>query len=797
MKVTRLNLIFLVIIAVVCMTAIVGCNEASDRGTYTLTYTAGEGGRISGATEQEIAKGNDGEAVEAIADEGYKFVKWSDGLRVAGRQDRNITADKSVTAEFAPLRYYTLNYAAEEGGHIEGEAEQTVLELKNGTTVIAVADAGYKFGKWSDGVLTAERQDKIVVSDKSVTAEFMPLEYCTLKYAAEEGGRIEGEAEQKVLEQDFGTAVKAVAAEGYKFVCWSDGSTEAERQDKAQITFKTVTARFEKLSAYTVEYKTNSKYGVIEGDARQIVYEGSAGTTVTAVATNPDWEFYQWSDGVETASRNDLNVTTDIKVIAYFRQEVFTYRYQLGSYTGRIEGETEQRVKRGESGTTVIAVPDEGYAVSGWSDGSLDPVRRDSGDEDKYLTVWFKKKITVRYRVNKGIGGRIEGETEQALLEGRDSTVVKAVANVGYIFTGWSDGLTDAERNDENLLNDFSMTAYFEPLEKVFRYDYRGATANARIRTVTVRRDKPKASEFVVPQKTGYNFVGWYADENYATRVTDENGGLMYGYNTVTLETDTLYARWADPNDQSSVFKILVVVVDEIDATLKLREDYTQLKQVHHKITMPERLLCKQIAGRMSGYLNEWFAKKGVRFEIDTYFTTQAVDTEDFYNSNDWLNPYRMKETNFLYDKYDSYLTFFDMNDYENEFKDPGVKGLAGWRQGSIYLEDLMSKVFQNKTVAEKVMQGEGYEDRITDSVITIGIHEFVHTVEDQYNYGELYEYDIAVTALWYSGIHNFLEISRLYLLCEAEIDGEKVGMPPKYWAEELWKEHIKLDKED
>ena len=90
MKVTRLKIIFLVIMAVVCMTAIVGCNEVSNRGTYTLTYTAGEGGRISGATEQEIAKGNDGEAVEAIADEGYKFVKWSDGLRVAGRQDRKI-----------------------------------------------------------------------------------------------------------------------------------------------------------------------------------------------------------------------------------------------------------------------------------------------------------------------------------------------------------------------------------------------------------------------------------------------------------------------------------------------------------------------------------------------------------------------------------------------------------------------------------------------------------------------------------------------------------------------------------
>ena len=68
--------------------------------------------------------------------------------------------------------------------------------------------------------------------------------------------------------------------------------------------------------------------------------------------------------------------------------------------------------------------------------------------------------------------------------------------------------------------------------------------------------------------------------------------------------------------------------------------------------------------------------------------------------------------------------------------------------------------------------------------------------MECQYNYGELYEYDIAEIALWYSGIHNCLEISRLYLLCEAEIDGEKVEMPPKYWAEELWKQPIKLDKE-
>lgn len=802
MKTKNLKItVLLVLLAAVCMTAVVGCgNNDNEQTSYKLTYTAVFGGYIVGSVKQEVGEGADGETVVAVANEGFRFTGWSDGVTTAERTEKGVKESLVYTAYFVAVASpvnYTLSYTAGEGGRIEGETEQTVARYENGTLVTAFANDGYKFAGWSDGVKTSQRQDKKVSSNISATAEFVPLEYYTLSYTAGVGGRIEGEAEQSILEGTDGTGVTAIAEKGYRFVRWSDDSTFADRRDMMVYRDKSFKAFFEPLPSYTLTYLVNSDYGYIEGDTSQSIVEGEDGMTVTAVATKEDWEFMCWSDGVETASRTDLNVTEDIEVKALFWETVFTIRYYLGNDFGRIEGEIEQRVKRGETGTPVIAVPDDGYAFV-WSDKWEKPIRQDIGDADKHFVVWFDKKIKVNYRVNNGIGGRIEGETEQNLLEGRDTLPVKAVADEGYVFTGWSDGSTEAERYDEDLRDDFSMTAYFEPTEKTFRYDYRGATLGADARTVTVRRDDPKASVFAVPQREGYDFIGWYADENFMTRVTDEDGGLMYGYNTITLETDTLYARWSDPDDDTSVFRILVVAVDEIDATLKLREDRTQTKRLHYKIPMPERILCKQIAGRMSAYLNQWFAEKGIRFEIDTYFTTQPVDTEDFYNDNDSLDPLRMKEVKYLYDRYDSLLTFFDMNDYDNEFREPGVTGLGGYKRGSVYLEYFVRQVFGKKSVAEKVMQGDkSMEDKWTNSIIETGLHEFVHTVDCRYKFGELYEFDYAIKDLWYDGIQDFLEITRRYLLCEAEVDGEMVGIPPRFWSEELWKVDKELTKED
>jgi predicted outer membrane repeat protein len=68
--------------------------------TFTLTYLAGEGGSISGKTEQRVEPGEDGTRVTAVPYEGYRFVRWSDGRTSASRTDRFVQADLTVTAEF-------------------------------------------------------------------------------------------------------------------------------------------------------------------------------------------------------------------------------------------------------------------------------------------------------------------------------------------------------------------------------------------------------------------------------------------------------------------------------------------------------------------------------------------------------------------------------------------------------------------------------------------------------------------------------------------------------------------------
>ena len=141
--------------------------------TYTLTYEAGEGGTIRGVTSQSVIYGGTGTEVEAVADEGYRFVKWDDENTEAKRTETNVTESKTYKAIFeAKPTTYTLTYVAGEGGTISGEATQTVAAGGTGTEVEAVANTGYKFKKWDDGLTTAKRTDANVSADKTYTAEF-------------------------------------------------------------------------------------------------------------------------------------------------------------------------------------------------------------------------------------------------------------------------------------------------------------------------------------------------------------------------------------------------------------------------------------------------------------------------------------------------------------------------------------------------------------------------------------------------------------------------------------------------
>ncbi len=70
--------------------------------------------------------------------------------------------------------------------------------------------------------------------------------------------------------------------------------------------------------------------------------------------------------------------------------------------------------------------------------------------------------ITVRFDVNNTSGGRVTGSTVQTIRYGETkTTAVTAKAKLGYKFTGWSDGVTDATRSAESFKQNTTLTAIF------------------------------------------------------------------------------------------------------------------------------------------------------------------------------------------------------------------------------------------------------------------------------------------------------------------------------------------------
>ncbi|MCG8760232.1 T9SS type B sorting domain-containing protein [Tenacibaculum finnmarkense] len=494
-------------------------------GNYTVKYTAGNNGTITGDLAQTIEEGKATSQVKAIADAGYKFVKWSDGNTSETRTDI-ADADKEFTAEFVKvIEKFTVKYIAGNNGTITGNLSQNIEEGNSTSQVKATADAGYKFVKWSDNN-TSETRTDIADADKEFTAEFVKvIEKFTVKYIAGNNGTITGNLSQIIEEGNSTSQVKAIADAGYKFVKWSDGNTSETRTDIADAD-KEFTAEFVKtvvvLKNYTVKY-TAGNNGTITGDLAQTIEEGKATSQVKAIA-DAGYEFVKWSDGNTSETRTDI-ADTDKEFTAEFVKviEKFTVKYTAGN-NGTITGDLAQTIEEGNSTSQVKAIADAGYKFVKWSDGNTSETRTDIADADKEFTAEFVKvieKFTVKYTA--GNNGTITGDLTQTIEEGKATSEVKAIADAGYKFVKWSDGNTSETRTDIADA-DKEFTAEFVKTVVVLKnYTVKYTAGNNGTITGNLAQtiEEGKAtSEVKAIANTGYEFVKW-SDNNTSETRTD------------------------------------------------------------------------------------------------------------------------------------------------------------------------------------------------------------------------------------------------------------------------------------
>jgi len=422
---------------------------------YSVVYVAGDHGVIHGEASQLVHHGQPSAMVTAEADEGYHFVAWSDGLILPSRSEASVSGDLVLTAHFA-INQYSVVYAVDGHGAIEGQAHQTITHGGDGSTVFAVPAEGHHFVAWSDGEIRADRTDSGVTSNLTFTASFAVNHYA-VTYLAAANGAIEGVTPQTVAYGDETSAVVAVPHEGYHFVTWSDGLTEATRADldvTGQLTFVAYFA----INEYSVSYLAGDN-GDVEGDIAQVVTHGDDATTVTAVPRR-GYHFVAWSDGFASATRTDAGVTGDVTLTAHFAINHYAVTYAAGPH-GAIEGEASQVVAHGSDATAVTAVPAEGYHFVAWSDGVTEATRAD-------VAVSGELTLSASFAINHysltyaaGDHGSLTGNTAQVVEHGDHGRAVTAVPHEGYHFVAWSDGVTTAARTDTAVTGDIDVTATF------------------------------------------------------------------------------------------------------------------------------------------------------------------------------------------------------------------------------------------------------------------------------------------------------------------------------------------------
>ena len=299
--------------------------------------------------------------LNAVPEYGYDFINWTvAGTEVSTENPATVQITDAVNyvANFN-FHNYTLTVVSDddERGTATGS---DVYPYGTQVEISAVANDGYVFLQWNDGVTTNPRTIT-VDGDVTYTASFRTdAEYTVTVNAV--NGVVNGQ-NGTFLENDNVT-LTATPATGYRFVNWTslDG-TELSTENPYSFVINSnveLNANFDALP-YVVTLVADATMGTVTGAG-----EYDFGTQVEISATaNDGYVFTQWSDDVTTNPRT-IVVTGDVTLTAEFEAlPPATVYIGAAAINGSVEGAGSYVVG---STVTLTATPATAcYEFAGWT----------------------------------------------------------------------------------------------------------------------------------------------------------------------------------------------------------------------------------------------------------------------------------------------------------------------------------------------------------------------------------------------------------------------------------------------
>ncbi len=418
-------------------------SEESDTVYYTITFNAGDHGKLIGGTSATVEEGAsfDGVYVPTInADYGYVFKGWSSEFPSTVTSNCSFTAIYEKDADL----WHTVTFVSDDNGSITGTTVFT--DILNGTVfddAVSVpnvtAKAGYKFNGW-----TPELPDT-VTEDATYKATFVvdDSQYATVTFVAGANGSFNGDSATVTQTVLKGTAWNEIAVPsyiadtGYKFNGWTPSFPETVNEDV------TYTATFvsddSQYATVTFIAGANGKLNNDSATVSQTVLKGTAWGEISVPSYTADagYMFNGWTPSFPDTVSESVTFTANFIIDD---SQFATVTFKAGE-NGSIVGTASFTVLKGTAWSE-ITVPtysaNTGYKFSEWSPAFPNTITANAEytalfvyDASQYATVTF----------NKGTNGTLTGAASFTVLKGTawsEITVPNVTPNDGYTFSGWT-----------------------------------------------------------------------------------------------------------------------------------------------------------------------------------------------------------------------------------------------------------------------------------------------------------------------------------------------------------------------
>jgi len=413
------------------------------------------GGTTSGAGT--FAQGSTVTAV-ATANVGYSFLNWTDGVTIVSTNASYqfvMAGNKTLIANFTPK--FVVNVLSNPllGGTTTGGG---TFVSGTSVTVNAVPNTGFTFTNWTEGVNVVSSSSVYVFTiagSRTLTANYTPIPY-TISVSSNPllGGVTTGGG---IFNSGSSVMVTATPNVGYTFANWTEGGNIVSTIAVYPFTItgnRTLVANYANIP-YTVTLVSNPLLGGTNKGGG--TYNSGSSVTVTATP-NVGFTFRNWTDGANIVSSNAIypfTITGNRTLTANYAAIPYTISVSSNPLLGGTT--TGGGTFNSGSSVTVTAVPNVGFTFTNWTEG----VNTVSSSAIYQFTLAGNRTLVANYTAipytvavssSPVLGGTTTGG---GIFNSGAPVMVKAVPNVGFTFTNWTENVTIVS-TDANYL--FTIT---------------------------------------------------------------------------------------------------------------------------------------------------------------------------------------------------------------------------------------------------------------------------------------------------------------------------------------------------